>query len=134
MSQEEEIFKKLEEKGKRQEVSELATLSDLLGSSATRKVFIANLGKQVEIRKATIGEVAEILQKARDNLLDQFIFLTFKCLVNPKLTLEQVKRLEPKVLIEIAGEISKYSGLDRRSVEELRNLLGEEVNLPEQSF
>jgi len=106
------------------EEDEFAQVADLLApAKGEKEVLIKSLGKKVRIKKITIGELAAILKVARDNELEQYIWLVYKGLVKPKLTIEQAKALNHTVLLELALEISKFSELDKKSMERLENLL-----------
>jgi len=105
---------------------DFATPSDLSElSKGELEVALKTLpGKKIKIRKATIGEIADILKVAKDSELEQSFWLTFKCLLQPKMTLEQIKGLSPAVLIEIGNHVSKFSGIDKKSIDQVQNLLG----------
>jgi hypothetical protein len=45
-------------------------------------------------------------------------------MLEPKMTLEDVKKLPHDVLLEIGTHIAKFSGLDKESVDKMQNLLG----------
>lgn len=102
--------------------SEFAQAAELLAGSEDTKVVTVE-GKRIKIKKITIGELADIMKVAKDNELEQMIWLTYKGLVEPKLTVEQVRKLSHKTLIMIALEIQKFSELDRESLGRLENLL-----------
>lgn len=104
----------------------IATAADLLAlSEGTKTVTLKTCGWKVEIKKATFGELSNIVNAVGpDNTMEQIVFLTFRCMVKPKMELNALKNLPHGVLIEISSEISKFSGLDKKSVEKMRNLLG----------
>lgn len=104
------------------EFKELAEAADLLAPARGEKEVVIG-DKKVRIKKITVGELADILKVARDNELEQYIWLVFKGLVAPKLTVEQVRAMQHTTLLQLALEIQKYSQLDRESVERLENLL-----------
>ena len=81
-------------------------------------------GKKILIRKATIGEIADIIKAAKESELEQSFWLTYRCLINPKLTMEQIKSLAPSALIEIGNHIAKFSGIDKKGMDSVQNLLG----------
>jgi len=106
------------------EVKDFAEAADLLASSSGEKeVLIQTLGKKVRIKKVTVGELADIMKVAKDNELEQYIWLVYKGLVQPKLKPDQIRKLNHKILLEIALEIQKFSELDKASIDKLANLL-----------
>jgi len=112
----------MEAKGK---VEEFATASELLaGSRATKVIDLKLKGKKIKIKKVLIGDLAAIMQMARNNEIKQTILLVFKGLVEPKLKLSEVESLEFPLLLEIGAEIRRFSGLDEESVRKISNLLG----------
>jgi len=111
---------------KDKEIKEFARAADLLGlSKGTKEVFVKTANMKVKIKKVTIGELAEIMKVSKDSEVDQYIWLTFKCLVQPKLNAEEVRKLPFEVLLEISSHIAKLSGLDKDSLDRITNLLGE---------
>lgn len=111
--------------GKEREL-DYASAQDLAGlASGEIEVSLKTVpGKKIKIRRATIGEIADVLKVAKDSDLEQSFWLTMRCLVEPRLTLEQIKALPPKTLIEIGNHIARYSGIDKKSMDEVSNLLG----------
>jgi len=104
---------------------ECAKVADLLEpSKGEKEVFIKSIKKKVKIRKVNVGELTQIHKVSKDNELEQYIWLVYKGLVTPKMNVEQLRQLNHMILLEIASEISKFSGLDRQSMEKLENLLG----------
>lgn len=109
------------------EQAEFASAAELLApAEGIKEVFLKTLNKKVKIKKVNIGELADIMKASKDNDIAQFIFLCFKGLVEPKLTLEQCRELPLKVIIECSAAIAKFSELDKESVDKIRNLLGTE--------
>lgn len=101
-----------------------ASAADLLAlSEGTKKIQLKTCNLNVEIKKVQVGELSQIIQAVGDNAIEQFVWLSFRCLVNPKMSVEDLKKLPHGVLIEIGTEIAKFSGLDKQSVERMRNLL-----------
>lgn len=80
-------------------------------------------GKKIKIRKATIGEIAEIMKMARESELEQSFWLTYKCMLQPKLTMEQIRGMAPTVQIEIGNAIAKFTGIDKKNIDKTQNLL-----------
>jgi len=105
---------------------EWATVADMLSEQGGQKEIILKTmsGKKVLISKADVGTLADIMKVARDSELDQMIWLVFKCLVNPRLKMDEVRRLGHPVILEIGSEIAKFSGLDKESMSKTQNLLG----------
>lgn len=102
----------------------IATAADLLSLSKGEKtISLKTCGWQIKIKKASVGELSDIMNAVGDNPIDQFVWLTFKCLVDPKMSVQDLKKLPHNVIIEMGSEIARYSGLDRKSVERMRNLL-----------
>lgn len=112
--------------------SEYAQAADLLSDAQGEKeVQVVSLqGKTVRIKKITVGEIADILKVTKESELEQWIFLVFKGLVTPKLSLQDIRRLPFGVLAELALEIQKYSGLDKDSMGRLENLLKTKSSTP----
>lgn len=107
--------------------TEFAKAADLLApAKGSREVFLKTLKKKVTIKKISIGDLADILKAAAGNDILQFVYLCFKGTQNPKLTLQQCRDLPLKVTMELSAEIAKFSELDRKSMESVRNLLGTE--------
>jgi len=108
----------------------LATVADLLsGGTAEEEISLKTLpGKKIKIKKATVGEISDIMKVSGDNVLEQFIWLAVRCLVSPKLTEPEVRKLPHNVLLEIGTHIAKFSGLDKASVEKMQNLLQTELS------
>jgi len=107
------------------EVKDLADVGDLIGDAEAKKeIELKSLKKKVVIKKITVGEIADILKVAKENEMQQYLWMVYKGLVKPKLTFDQVKKLKFETLVEIALAIQKFSGLDRESISRLENLLG----------
>lgn len=103
------------------DTKEFAEVSDLLqGSEGTKDIEI--LGKKLQIRKVTVGEVADILKVSKDSEIDQYIWLVFKGVIKPKMKVDEVKKLPTGLTLLIAAEISKFSELDKESIAKLENL------------
>jgi len=102
-----------------------AEAAELLGDSeGAKEVSLVSLkGKKIQIKKITVGEIADILKVSKDSELEQWIYLVFKGLIKPKMGLQEVRKLPLNVLTELALEIQKYSGLDKESMGVLENLL-----------
>lgn len=102
----------------------IATAADLLAlGQGTKVVKLETCGWEVKIKKAKVGELSDILHAVGDSAMDQFVFLTFRCLVEPQMKIDEIKELPAPVLVEIGTHIAKFSGLDKSSVEKMRNLL-----------
>jgi hypothetical protein len=102
------------------EGKEFAEAAELLSAAEGEKIITVE-GKKVKIKKITVGELADILKVAKDSELEQYIWLVYKCLVEPKLTVDQVRRLKHTTLLLLAWEIQKFSELDRESIQRLEN-------------
>ena len=99
------------------QTKELAEVADLLADAeAEKEIELKSLKKKVVIKKITVGEIADILKVAKNNEMDQYLWMVYKGLVKPKLNFEQVKKLKFETLVEIALAIQKFSGLDRESI------------------
>ena len=77
----------------------------------------------VTIKRINIGELSDIVKASKDNEIKQYVFLAFKGLVVPKLTITQAAELPMKVVMEVSAAISKFSELDKSSVNDVKNLL-----------
>jgi hypothetical protein len=104
------------------EIKEFAEASDLLADSEGTKDITVK-GKKLQIRKITIGELSDILKVTKDSELDQYIWLVTKCLTQPKIDINQARRMNHALLFQLALEIQKFSGLDKKAMEKLQNLL-----------
>jgi hypothetical protein len=103
----------------------LASASELLAlGQGEKEINLKTCGLKVKIKKATVGELSDIMNAAKDNAMEQFVWLVFRCMVQPKMTIIDIKKLPHDVLLEIGGEVAKYSGLDKASVDRMQNLLG----------
>lgn len=104
--------------------AEFAKAADMLAEAkGTKEVFLRTLNKKVVIRKINIGDVASVMKIAKDSDMEQFIYLCFKGLKKPKLTIKQARALPVKVIVELSAEIAKFSELDKESIDKVRNLL-----------
>jgi len=102
---------------------EYAQVSELLSSSEGEKQ-ITVAGKSILIKKINMGELSDILKVSKESELEQYIWVVYKGVLKPKLTVDQTRKLAPAMLLAIALEIQKFSGLDKDSVSKLENLLG----------
>jgi hypothetical protein len=103
----------------------MASAAELLALGQGEKVVqLKTCGLKVKIKKATVGELSDIMNAAKDNAMEQFTWLVFRCMIDPKLSIADVKKLPHDVLLEVGGEVAKYSGLDKASVDRMQNLLG----------
>jgi hypothetical protein len=103
----------------------MASAAELLALGQGEKVVqLKTCGLKVKIKKATVGELSDIMNAAKDNAMEQFTWLVFRCMIDPKMSITDVKKLPHDVLLEVGGEIAKYSGLDKASVDRMQNLLG----------
>lgn len=101
-----------------------ASVAEMLALGQGEKVIqLKTCELKVKIKKATAGELSDIMNVAKDNGMDQVVWLVFRCLVEPKMTINDVKKLPHGVLLELSTEISKYSGLDKASMDRMQNLL-----------
>lgn len=104
--------------------SEFASAADMIApAEGESEVYLKTLKKKVLIQKINIGELSAILKAAGDEELLQLVYLVFKGLIRPKLNLDETKKLPVKVIAELAAEITKFSELDKESIEKNRNLL-----------
>jgi hypothetical protein len=102
-----------------------ASAGELLAlGQGEKEIRLKTCGLKIKIKKATVGELSDIMNAAKDNAMEQFIWLCFRCLVQPKMTIADIKKLPHDVLLEIGGEVAKYSGLDKASMDRMQNLLG----------
>ena len=104
------------------EAKEFAEVADLVAPALGTKVIVIN-GKKVEIKKITVGEIADILKVSKDSELDQYIWMIYKGVVKPKLTVDQIRNMKHTEVLMLALEIGKFSGLDKDSMMKLENLL-----------
>jgi len=104
------------------ETKDFAEVADLLAPAEGEKEILIG-GKKVKIKKVNVGELADILKVSRDNELEQYIWLVYKAVVTPKMSVDQVRKLKHSVLLEIALEVQKFSELDKESMGRLENLL-----------
>lgn len=103
----------------------IASAAELLAlGQGEKEIELKTCGLRVRIKKATVGELSDIMNVAKDQPIEQFCWLVFKCMVEPKMSINDIKKLPHDVLFEIGGEIAKFSGLDKASVERIQNLLG----------
>jgi hypothetical protein len=103
----------------------MASAAELLALGQGEKVIqLKTCELKVKIKKATVGEISLVMNAAKDNAIEQFSWLVFRCMVEPKISKTDVDKLPHDVLLEIGGEIAKYSGLDKASVDKMQNLLG----------
>jgi len=113
MSKEEEVRAKFADVKE----EEFASVADLL-SSGEKTVFIKSLKKNIKIKKLPIGIVADIVKLSKGDDVESGIQMTFCGLVHPKLSLEEVRKMDPIVFMEIAKAVTKFSGLDKTSMEQ----------------
>jgi hypothetical protein len=103
----------------------MASAAQLLALGSGEKVLELKTCKlKVKIKKATVGELSDIMNAAKDNAMEQFCWLVFRCMIDPKMSMIDIKKMPHDVLLEIGGEVAKYSGLDKASVDRMQNLLG----------
>ena len=106
------------------ESTDLATLGDLIGQSNEElEVKIKSLKKTVKIKRASVGDLADILKVSKDQDLEVALWLIFKCMTVPKLDMTKVRQLQPVVALEIAREISKFSGVEETSSTKMPDFL-----------
>lgn len=106
------------------ENADWAKAADLLApSKGEKEVFLKTLKKKVVIQKVNVGDLAIIMKNAKENDIEQYIWLVFKGLKKPKLNFDECKKLPLKVIVELSAAIAKFSELDKDSVEGVRNLL-----------
>ena len=108
-----------------EESVDFAKASDLLApAEGEKEVVLKTTGKKIMIKRINIGELSDIVRTAKDDEIKQFIYLVFKGMTRPKLNIDETGRLPMKVIMEIAGAVSKFSELDKESIEQIQNLLG----------
>jgi cytoplasmic iron level regulating protein YaaA (DUF328/UPF0246 family) len=113
----------MDEKKEGESKEEFAEVSDFLtGSTGEKEILIKSLNKKIKIRKLSIGDVANITKASPDSEIEQYIWVAYKGLVFPKLTYEQLKNMGMVYVLEIAGSIVEYSGLDKESLARVANL------------
>lgn len=101
-----------------------AKAADLLApAEGEQEIMLKTLKKKVRIRRVNIGDVSAIQKASKESDIDQYIYLVFKGMVIPKLTLDECRKLPLKVIMECAVQIAKYSELDQDSLDKVRNLL-----------
>jgi len=105
--------------------AEFAKAADLLApAKGEKEVFLKTLKKKVRIRKVNIGDVSAIQKAASGGSdIDQYVYLVFKGLVQPKLTLDECRALPLKVVLECSLHIAQFSELDENSLKGIQNLL-----------
>jgi len=111
----------------KRESADFAQASDLLapGKEET-EVYLRTLKKKVKIKKINIGELSEIVKASKDDDIKQFVYIAFKGLIRPALTIEEASKLPMKVVMELSSAIAKFSELDKDSIDGIKNLLGTE--------
>ena len=97
-----------------------ATLEDLI-SRGEKEIVLSN-GKSVKIRRITVGDLSLAYRISKTDF-DKIIAIVQKGLVEPKITLEQAKQLNPKLLAEISDAIIEFSGYGKEEEIEAKNLL-----------
>ena len=104
---------------------EYAEAADLLAPGmGTKEVELKTMkGKKVIIQKIKVGDLSAIMKVAKENEMDQYVWLVFKGLVRPAMTPDDIKKLTHTTLIELAYLIQDFSGLDKSSIDSLENLL-----------
>lgn len=76
-----------------------------------QKIVEIEKGKGMKIKSITPAEFGEIWAAAkRDEILTTFLMI-HKAVVEPELTLEEVKRLKFPILRKLSTEIGQFSGL-----------------------
>jgi len=106
--------------------AEFAKAADLLApAEGEREIYLKTLDKKVRIQKVNIGDIADIMKisSKEQNDVSQYIYLCFKGLKEPKLTLDECRKLPFKVIMELAMAIAKFSELDKESMDQISNLL-----------
>ena len=64
------------------EKTEFATAAELLALGQGEKdVDLKTCKLKVKIKKATVGELTDIMNAAKDNAMEQFTWLVFRCMV-----------------------------------------------------
>ena len=102
-----------------------ATAADLLAlGQGEEEIELKTCGLKVKIKKATVGELSDIMNASKDQPIEQFCWMVFRCMIEPKMSLADIKKLPHDVLFEIGGHIAKFSGLDKASIDRMQNLLG----------
>ena len=104
------------------ETKDFAEVADLLAPSEGEKEVLVE-GKKVKIKKVNVGELADILKVSKENELEQYIWLVYRAVVIPKLSVEHVRKLKHTILLELALEIQKFSELDKESMGRLEKNL-----------
>jgi hypothetical protein len=106
------------------ENTDLATLGDLIGQSSEElEIQLKSINKKVKIKRASVGDLADILKVSKDQDLEMALWLIFKCMTVPKLDMVKVRQLQPIVALEIAREISKFSGVDQATTSKMADFL-----------
>jgi len=109
---------------------EMATLEDLLGKAETKvtDVYIDTLGKNVKIKKLTMGDLAAInaFNKSRgwteDDTIRMSLGILQRGLVEPKPNYSQIESLDVDKATEIVTKISEFAGWTGEALEQARNL------------
>jgi hypothetical protein len=98
-----------------------ATIADLLKSKGEdKKTFtLKTVGSmEVTIKRLKTGDLSRVYGAAKDNVIDQVKYIVLAGLVEPKLGIEQIDSLEFDVFMEIANEISEFSGISKEALQE----------------
>jgi MoaA/NifB/PqqE/SkfB family radical SAM enzyme len=112
-------------------MNKVSTIEDLMALGKGDKFITLTDGKTtIHIKKLTAGDFSNIMKAAKgDDQEAGFMIATFGIL-EPKMTILQVKDLPMDISAEIIIEIQKFSGMDKDSVERIRNLSGMKPILP----
>lgn len=99
----------------------VSSLDEVLALGQGEKVIsIGSL--HFKIRKISIGDFSNIMNVTKDNQAESIAWIAFKGIVDPHMTIDQVKSLPVATVSEIAFEIQEYSGLDKEFQEKIKNL------------
>lgn len=95
----------------------------LVSSPKTKVVDIPEKG-QVKVRALTFGEIIDIRGATKGDTDSQTVGMIMRGLLEPKLTIEQVKKLSPNEIAIIADAIAELS-LSKDAIERGKKWLGQ---------
>jgi len=104
------------------EEREVAQIGDLVDTEAEKWVKIDLIDKEVRIKKILLGSMGNITKKAGDDPFENLILMILEGLVEPKLTRDDIEKMNPLVANEIGMSIAEFSGMTKESAKKIRNL------------
>jgi len=101
----------------------IVDIAKLLPTRKYKLIQVPGIDGCIKIQNIFFGELGDVFSATKDDMFKQSVGIIVKGVVEPKLTWEQARQLEPTVAGQIVREILELSGFTPEALEEAKKSL-----------